>query len=309
MPAPNERILKNWQYESGLANLTRFRFSDDDDEHFIAFTPELAPISMHREVTRRHLEKEVLKFHLLDYLTFTVHLEHTCVNRVLQRVVCSEFPMFSCSDRLVAHRILCDESYHALISADFSSDVAKRLGLNSEEESEILREHGLRAVLDRLKSEFPQEFELSIEFLFAVVSETLITGTLVRAPKDPRVAPSVRKMLLHHAEDEAMHHSFFSRLFCNYWDCLPGSHKNDLESVFPRLIRIFLDVRPESHVKNLVRLGLSESTASRIMSESYRPEGQIDRTRKAAQATLALLRRKGIDCRAAEITASREFTP
>jgi hypothetical protein len=77
--------------------------------------------------------------------------------------------------------------------------------------------------------------------LFAVVSETLISGILAQVPRDERVVTAVRALIADHAEDEGRHSAFFSQFFAYLSPRLGSELQATLGPLLPQFILAFLE--------------------------------------------------------------------
>ena len=74
--------------------------------------------------------------------------------------------------------------------------------------------------LYREVAELDRTYGALAKLSFGAASETLITGTLTRVPKDLRVHPCVREVITDHARDEATHHAVYSDFIGIMWEQL-----------------------------------------------------------------------------------------
>jgi hypothetical protein len=279
----------------------------DGLQKFRPFPAALVPIATHPLILAKGLDSEVLIQHLYRYLTFTVRLEQDAVNPVLRSI--GSDPMFGFVDdgaKLDAFRFYVDEAYHALFSQDAAQQLIPYMGLNPA--SYLANLPPCFSTLEAKLRAASEEDRPILSFLFATVSETLITGTLVEAPKSSEVEPAIRELLMDHARDEAMHHAYFSRLFDQFWPRLSGSDRSRFSDVFGEFIGSFLDPDFRTLDRMLRALGLSGDEASRVLGDSY-PSGRARGVVEAySAATRALLHRNGVRCKP-QVTTFDTITP
>ncbi len=155
------------------------------------FYPEaLATLFAHPKVATspEEIRRKLLVLHLYNYLEFTVRLELGPVNEISQLLCYEEFlPWLPSQMKDDAFKIYVDEGGHAemshiLMVAVEKSTKVKRLRLQPA----FLR------TLDHLVSNEEPEYRPVIKLFFVVISETLITGSLVKLPKDETVQMAVR---------------------------------------------------------------------------------------------------------------------
>lgn len=263
--------------------------------HSLAFSPNLVPVASHPIVVKKGCTQEVLVHHLYNYLQFTISLEHDAINSVLHKIATGRSCIqASRQDRLAAHRIVCDEAFHALFSAEFASELLDHMSISPT----VYRLNGAphyQSVLEKIKAEVSLEEADLVDFLFAVTSETLITGTLVRGPRDARVAHCVREMLRHHATDEAFHHIYFANLFGKTWSCLSVQMQGQLAKLLPSFLFAFLSPDFELLARMLHEFGFSDAETTKILRESYPVERQVSSAIESSKGTVALARKNGVE--------------
>jgi hypothetical protein len=131
-------------------------------------------------------------------------------------------------------------------------------------------------------------------FFFVVVSETMISGTLSKVPKDTNVAFAVRHMLDDHAKDEGRHHTFFSNLFSNLWPQLSRTQKLEMSPHFPEFIRAFIDPDIRAMTAILTDQGFDHEECQQIIHDTYSPSHVGEVARNASVATVRLFERHGV---------------
>src|ERR1044072_7448682 len=155
------------------------------DRNLYFYSEGLATLFAHPKVANslEHIRRELLVLHLYNYLEFTVRLELGPVNEVSKLLCLEEFlPWLPAQMRDDAFKIYVDEGAHAemchrLMMAVQQSTKVERLRLTPA----FLR------ILDDLVSREEPEYRPLIKLFFVIISETLITGSLVKLPKDESV--------------------------------------------------------------------------------------------------------------------------
>ena len=209
----------------------------EEGKHF--FSPTLTPFFDSPEVLERvpeHLHQELMVHQLYAYLNFTVRLELGPVNSIAELLSHRAFlPHLSWGRRSDAITIVADESKHARWSNKVMLRVEEHTGVRRiETEPEFLRQ--LRAITD---PETPEMVDL-ITLFFVIVSETLITGSLNRLPKDESVQQAVRILADDHAKDEGSHHTYFKSMFEEVWPVMPRQLQTKIGVLLPSMLRAFL---------------------------------------------------------------------
>lgn len=287
-------VLRNWDERATVRTHPRRLLEADDIQSKEFFSPDLVAVVHHPAVADRgpRMVRAMLLQHLYWYLDFTSRLEHDLVNEVARRIA-QGIPGLSLSHdmRLDAHRLYCDEAYHALASADIKYQIEIATGVPDTPRrlpSFLVWVRGAREGL-------PAEIRNMTDVFFAVVSETLISRTLTHVPRDQRVNTVVRDVIADHARDEAVHHTYFSDVMEIAWPQISPSHRALIGPLLPHCVLAFL--RPEEDettAEALVGEGWSASEAQRIVEDTRWGQGDPRPVASMASATLRLFRRVGV---------------
>jgi hypothetical protein len=267
--------------------------SDEEVSGKLYFAPELAPVSLHPEVVALGpaFVRRVLVDHLYRYLDFTAHLEHDVVNVVASRIALRktgfELPADMVHD---AYKLYCDEAYHALFSADLKRQVEAATGIVVAHSRVPRALQSLRAI----QSAAPRELRSLIKLFFVIVSETLISATLIQIPKDPRVVTAVRKIVADHAEDEGRHHAYFASLLDVVWPRMTPRQRATIGPLIARFIVEFLQPDFAAIRSGLAACGLPPNKVEEIVADSYPAQQIVTAARTMAKATLRLCERNGV---------------
>ncbi|WP_162183660.1 diiron oxygenase [Wocania ichthyoenteri] len=288
--------LKDWYDKSSVRSLDRRIIKKEELDGKLFYSPELVPISTHPIIVNKGLQQEVLYFHLISYLEFTNKLEHNLVNRVTQKIAQNEyFYVLPDNMRLDAYKIYCDESYHALFSEDILQQLEQLSSVNFRMpktglrfDPSFLSEYNTIADNKRGK-----ELDL-IETFFVITTETLITKTLVKVPKDTRVLTTIRQIIGDHAKDEAFHHNYFSQLLKILWKLLSVYEKAYIIDMMPDFIRIFSTPDLQAYKHGLSCIGLSKTEIEQIIEESH-PQVYLDKIiKQQTKSTVRLFQKAGV---------------
>jgi hypothetical protein len=131
------------------------------------------------------------------------------------------------------------------------------------------------------------------ELFFVVVSETLISGALLRIPQSPDVITAVQCLVADHAEDEGRHHAFFARVCQTSWPQLPDRLRMRVGLALPRFILNFLTPDYPAMRAFLAR-HLSPTQVEDVLVESYPPADLSSNARNVGKATLRVFEEAGI---------------
>lgn len=292
--APEYRSrFKDWDTRASVR--TKPLRSMPADEHVgkLFFSPEMVPIALHSLVADRGPEAvhRALVYHLLTHLDFTDTLENEVVAPVAYGLGRQELGFALPSEmRSDARKIAVDEMHHALFATALIRSIETAAGVQAlaPRRPAFLRE------LDEIQACAPPELRPLLLFFFAVVSETLITGTLSRVPVDDRVVPTVRHILRDHAEDEARHHAYFSEALAVAWPQLTERHRAIVGPLLPRFILMFLTPDFLAIQDSLAAIGLSAQEAERVIDEAHDEQKVAAEVWRSAEPTLRHLRRAGV---------------
>lgn len=171
----------------------------------------------------------------LLYNSFTLSLEDGPVDRVCRRISDGGYAWAPTSMREDARRIILDESFHGLFSAQLGTIVQERSGLYLPHLSSTLNTR-LNEVLEQVDPNFHALGEL----LFVICSETLVTSTLGELAQDSSLFPAIRSALRDHARDEGRHRAFFKSCSRKLWAQLSEAERDLCAHLLPRLLHVYL---------------------------------------------------------------------
>lgn len=255
----------SWYEKASVRSAPRRVLSDDPAVRHL-FSPELVPLVQHPEVQAledQFVERAVVN-HTYRYLNFTTVLEALVVNPVAGAISRGSlgFPV-PAQMRLDAHKISCDESYHALFSADLTAQIEARTGINPASSEAPYFVDRLAAISATVE---PSRLSL-VNLLFVICSEMLITATLRFAQPSPGVEPAVTEAVRDHASDEGRHHSYFQQLLSQLWSHLSASERRFASRTMPLLISAFMEPDRPALVGELRTYGFGSDDARRILDE------------------------------------------
>ncbi len=256
------------------------------------FPPDLAPFMQHRLVQALdpHVQREGLLQCLFSYLTFTDRLEDEVVNRSARRIATAAIDLpFSTAMRLDAYKIYCDEGYHSL----FSAELMAQLAAHERFEYDGGAGHPALAYFHATRASFDPAARRWFDLFFAIVSETLISASLLRIPRDPDVLPAVRRLVADHAADECRHHAFFSEVCQIAWPGLPARARHAVGTAIPRCISEFLGPDTPALMAFLTK-HLGKARAIDVMAEAYPRSARQAHARAACRASLRVFEQAGV---------------
>lgn len=284
--------FRDWHIRSSVRSKPPRGGEGSDCAGLLFFSPELVPLATHGLVVERG-ETAVhfaLASHLLFHLEFTDTLENEIVTPAvyaLAREACGvKLPEAMIDD---ARKIAVDEMYHALFATQLGADMAKAAGIAPPRS---MRAAFLREFDATYRGAGPEIRNLVL-FFFAAVSETLISETLSRVPLDDRVVPTVREVLLDHAEDEARHHAYFGQALSFVWPQMSARQRQFIGPLLPRLIWRFLAPDPAIMRAWSELIGLSPCERARAIEECCDDAYVSASVRRNAEATIRHLKRCG----------------
>ena len=253
------------------------------------FYPEgLATLFAHPKVagSPEQIRRKLLVLHLYNYLEFTVRLELGPVNEIV-RLLCHEdfLPWLPSQMKTDAFKIYVDEGAHAEMCHTFmmavqESTKVKRLRLTP----------AFLKTLDDLVSREEPEHRPLIKLFFVIISETLITGSLVKLPKDQSVQRAVRDLANDHATDEGRHHAYFRKVFEYVWPCLPRLMRRRIGTLLPDMILAFLQPDKSALTRMLESFPEEFPKPAQIVEEVVNYKSTRDGIVSSASPTLRMLR-------------------
>jgi hypothetical protein len=285
--------LAHWDSKASVRVKPRRVLQDDEAAGKLFFTPELVPVANHPLVARLGPEavRDLQVKTLYRYLDFTTRLELEAINVVACDIALGRAgPGLPDVMRADAFKLCTDEAHHAYFSDDTRRQVVEATGVAPGPAATPPFLRRLRALRRNLP---PDQKRLSLS-LFAVVSETLISGILAQVPRDARVVSAVRAMIADHAEDEGRHSAFFSQFFAYLWPRLGDGLRAELGPLLPRFIRAFLEPDIAAIRRSLRGFPLRPDEIEAILAESYPVAEVTANAREAATVTLHLFEHNGV---------------
>ncbi|MFI6013274.1 diiron oxygenase [Streptomyces sp. NPDC051243] len=264
--------FRSWYDRSAVRGLPRREIGEVGAAQRL-FPLELVPLARHPLVLAKGPDvlDQVVVRQLYRYFDFTAQLEQLVVNRTVLGIAHGTVGVHLPDEmRLDAHKIYCDEAYHALFSADLLHQVRRLTGIDPGPP----RQPFFLSRLERYLGELPAELRPLAEVLFVVVSETLISAHLTDLPDDDDVVPAVRDAVRDHARDEGRHHTYFA-LFLRYlWGQLDPGLRTRAALMVPEFIHIFTAPDIEAVHEELLGYGLTEDQARQVVAEIH-PEADV----------------------------------
>jgi hypothetical protein len=287
------RKLNNWDTKAAVrVKPRRILLQDEESMGRVYFSPELVPVAWHP--LARGLGPAAVRDmqvqHLYRHIDFTTQLELEVINEVSKEIALgkldADVPDVMRED---AFKLCTDEAHHAYLSDDLKRQVEAASGIHPDRV-------GTPPFLRRLRTlqrEMPSELRPLGELLFAVVSETLISGILAGILRDRRVVTAVRAIVADHAEDEGRHSAYFSQLFAFLWPRLDDRQKAALGPLLPRFILAFLEPDYPAIRDSLSKYPLGADQVHAVVDETYPRSVVLADAREVAKVTLHLFRHNG----------------
>lgn len=237
---------------------------------------------------------------LYSYLGFTEKLERRAVIPVCTDIA-ENLTSFKTPRALQrdASKIVTDEAHHAECAVDLIDQIADVTG----EMPVMAPRPEFLNKLEKAKLRFNGVVRHLAEVTFTSVSETLITGTLVKVPEDPAVHPTIRAVIMDHAKDEARHNACFKQVIHIMWDQLDVRERDLVGPLFAEFIEVFLAPDLASEYGWLRAAHFDEATARKILEETYEDLDLAAVYRAQAKQTIAMLRQFGMLDHAATLDA------
>jgi hypothetical protein len=284
--------FESWYAKSGVRSDPRRLAVTGEQTHKHFFPERLIPYLDHPLVVPhdQHVRRYLAAQYLYQWLRFTMHFEIAVVNRATERIAHGKLDLdISGETRLTAYKIMVDECYHSLYSADVVEQLQKSSGIDAlpYDFAPFLRR------LDAIAAEVPQHRELA-QLLQVVVFETLITSILYEIPGDQSVLSVVRDIVRDHAVDEGRHHAFFASFFTFLWGQLDAGTRHRMALYLPQIIVRSLEPPTGSARQALCAAGFTEAAAKEIIADSYQREAVLAGIRKSSAKTVRLFSDHGV---------------
>jgi hypothetical protein len=262
------------------------------EEDLLFFSPAISPLFLHPAVkgAPEEVRRQILVFNLFDWLEFTEWLEMGPVNDSCNLLRRPHFlPWLPTEMRLDALRIYTDEAGHAEMSHALARATERATGVSSLK----LRPNFLDD-FDEIVKDHDSHLAPLLTLCFAIVSETLITGSLKKLPKDESVQLAVREFARHHAQDEARHHHYFRELCEMLWPRLPRHVRLAVGALLPRMVLAFLAPSWSAMTRILGQFPEVFEHPPRIASEVVQGQGVKKGIREASLPTLRMFTNCGV---------------
>jgi len=256
----------------------------------VFFSPDLCALLQHPAVRGRPkpVLDRILVHHLYLYLEFTVRLETGPVNDACLLIRDAGFlPWLPSGMRGDALRIYTDEAGHAEMSHTLIAEVRAATRVDPvPHEPRFLRE------LASLPDAEPYVDASLLTLFFVIVSETLITASLSRLPRDGRVQVRVRELAADHAADEGRHHAYFRQVFAHVWPRLPAVERHRIGLLLPRMLLAFLTPDEPALAAVLADCGIARPDA--VAGDVTVAPQTVTAVREGAQPTMRMFAQQGV---------------
>jgi hypothetical protein len=252
------------------------------------FSPSLTEFADHRHVADLGPEAiaRVRWGRLSDYLLRTERVEIEIVNRALALLLTGfDLPRGLKADLL---KIYTDEGYHVLMMSEFGCELQGVTGFK------LVRRtfQDLNDLVSEV-NRFSGDDAWLAATTCAIVTETLISGTLRKAA-DEKVFGPVRAILSDHARDESYHHASFSRLAKSLIPCLSRRELEVVEYVAPIALHNFLTPDLKNICEDLTSVGLTDSRIEEVTGALVDPIRSHAALLSASVATRRLFEQLGV---------------
>lgn len=278
-----------WDQVAGVRSAPERYLSPEQGKLY--FSPDLFGALQHPALADEKGRAVALAAHrLLLYLDFTTALESLIVNPVLSSLGTGRLAVgLSDQERETAWEIYVDEAYHARSAFRLAMQVAAATGITHK----FRDVHRFQQVVDEHLVSGSVDPEV-VRFASAVVSETLISGTLELLPRDERVYSAIRQSVRDHEQDERRHHAYFVAIFPGVWNRFTRREREELGPMLADFVRGFLQPDLASlHDVLTSALGIAP-LADEILEELISEPDLDSRIRRSARATLSLFTKTGV---------------
>jgi hypothetical protein len=294
-----QKYFKDWdQFAAVRTKPNTYRTTNDGfdqallDKHW--FIPAATPILTHPLLRNIEIPQEqyLLGRFLLQFLEYGTVLEHEFVNTVLAELALGEagIPLPD-QMRVDAFKIYTDEAYHAYFNLEATQQIRNYIGLSMADAWPLknTRLDGLRKLIPQGKS----KENFLIRFGIAVISETVAAKELEEAMKGIVIDP-IYNLFVDHAEDEKKHCMYFSALFEVVWQYLSTDEKIFLGTIFPKILKAFVDVNSIALLDSLENINIDCESAKMIIHDSYPPNFTTERALSVAAVTFRIFNKLNV---------------
>jgi P-aminobenzoate N-oxygenase AurF len=292
MTAAYDAVLDNWDAQASVRAKPQRTVDIAAGEGQLFFRPEGVAGLGHPAVRERgpQAEKILQVRRLYRYMDDIAFLEMEIINRAMLVVTHEGLDIDLSPGAVVnAYKIITDEGYHALVAVQLKEQVGRLTGIAPPKFSVPRFYHRFTGIV----SSVPSAMQPLAQVIGAVVNETLISLNLAQA-NDPRLHPMVRAVINDHAEDEAVHHRYFSALFEQIWNQLDAQQRVAYGMLVPAFMRCFLDDDPSAVALDLRWIGFLQAEIDVVCGAELQPTDIDARARDGARPSMRFFRRCGL---------------
>lgn len=280
-------LLNKWDSSSVIKTGAFLSDGFKLDKSFHYYSPKLMPHQIY--YFEDEVSKKVEVYKLKEYLMKTVYVESEIVNNAINEIRNLQTENISTEYISALYKIYTDEGYHIVMVLQLIRQLDQLFGL----EELIAMPESVGRILHRISSpcDIPKEVKTIVS---AIITETLITGTLTQA-QDGLIAKPVNDLLKEHAMDEAVHHAFFTRFGNLYLGSLSKDVVNEIGNFVAHTIYDFLS--PETLLLNKY---IKELSGEYLINKSnfneyYDVALSCQDMLRSARATLKIFRNNGVE--------------
>lgn len=282
----------NWYKKSTVRSAPRRELIEKtfDTKGLNFYSTAAAPLSVHPTIIKNGHQPQILLIYLYNLLGFTTQLECEVVNLSIDRIGRHQLQYdFSNEMKIDAFKIYCDEAYHALFTADFTFQIRNYLNINNRRYQSYIDQHAFFLTTRKLRMNRSKRDAYLIDLAASIVSETLITNTLKRIPRDKSVIIPVREIIADHAQDEGLHHIYFCKLFTILWEQLNEQEQLLVGQVIPQFISAFVAPNFLLFKHFFSELGYTAKESEQIIRETYSEEALFENKQNTSSQLMRLL--------------------
>lgn len=277
--------FKKWDSQSWVRSKPHRTHSFDKNLKY--FSESLALLFHNKEVLECDIKtkESILVHHLYMYLDFTVYLELGPVNEVCDLIRRPNFLYWLPSNmKDDALKIYVDEGGHAEMAHSLKNSIIEETKIQP-----IKIEPQFLNTLDTLISDNELEFSNLIKLFFVIISETLITGTLIKLPNDDTVQQAIKDFASDHASDEGKHHAYFRQIFELVYPRLPKELRSKIGMLLPKMILAFLSPDQDILINILKKFPGMFANPTKIVNDIVNQEYVIKGIIDSAAPTIKML--------------------
>ena len=267
-----DEYLAKWDRYASVRSHPRKKFSlEGGNAPRYFFPPSKQLILLHPLVLA--LGEEVKQFILIQsFYKYSNDIEMTeteVVNPMATLIANDRLPIsFDFKTRKIATSILTDESYHALVASDSTSQVKE---LSKIEPIALPVQTELSIAIKSIKKQMAPAYHLLFELVAVCIAENTLTKDLVFMQNDKEVNTVFQSIIKEHLLDEARHSIYFLHILKEAWRMMDDGSRFALTEIIPTFLSLYLGntLQKKFDIKLLGSLNFTKAEAYQIVHDTH----------------------------------------